>query len=242
MKARTLVGGLFALLWLSAVPTWAAEYRLEVANIDERIFSSYEGKAPSFWSQKEPMGRLEARLDDNRFSRNAILPGHHVELLQDPAYGGTTPTKVSLLPATRHQDWSTYVFDGTPGDTVAFVVRTDMIGWQKARDVAADDHGSLRRLSIGGPGIFGGAREVPQVSQDFLANAVDRGTFPQWVAKNAKSIDGMSFVVGQGDDPYYDPDRVYIVLKLPAQPETFQAVIGWQDQNESQTHDSGGNQ
>jgi hypothetical protein len=234
MKARTLVGGMFALLWLTAVPTWAAQYRLQVANIDDRIFSSYEGKASSFWSQKEPMGRLEARLDNNQFSRAAILPGHHVELLEDPAYGGTTPTKVSLLPATRYQDWSTYVFDANPGDTVTFVVRTDLIGWQKAMDVAADDNGKLRRLSVGGPGLFGGSREVPEVSQDFLANAVDRGTFPQWVAQHAKSIDGMSFVVGQGDDPYYNPDRVYITLKLPPQPQTFQAVIGWTNNDQSQ--------
>jgi hypothetical protein len=221
---------MFALLWLTALPAWAMEYRLEVANITDRTFSSYEGKATSFWSQKEPMGRLEARLDDNRFSRATILPGHHVELLEDPAYGGTTPTRVSLLPATRHQDWSTYVFDANPGDTVAFVVRTNMVAWQEVMDVAADDNGTLRRLSIGGPGFFGNSsREVPEVAQEFLANAVDRGTFPQWVGQHAKAVDGMSFVVGQGVNPQYDPDQVYIVLKLPAQPHTFQTVIGWQD-------------
>jgi hypothetical protein len=104
-----------------------------------------------------------------------------------------------------------------------------MVAWQHAMDVAADANGTLRRLSIGGPGIFGGSREVPQVTEEFLANAVDRGTFPQWVAQHAKAVDGMSFVVGQGDNPEYDPDRVYIVLKLPSQPHTFQAVIGWQD-------------
>jgi len=240
MKSRTLVGGIFALLWLTALPAWAAEYRLQVANIDDRTFSSYEGKAHSWTSMKEPMRRLEARLDDNHFSRAAILPGHHVELLQDPAYGGTTPTHVSLLPATRHQDWSTYVFDANPGDTVTFVVRTDMAAWQQAVDVAADANGALRRLSIGGPGIFGGSREVPQVSQDFLANAVDRGTFPQWVAQHAKAVDGMSFVVGQGDNPQYDPDRVYITLKLPAQPHTFQTAIGWQDRGNLTNQDEAG--
>jgi hypothetical protein len=240
MKSRTLVGGIFALLWLTALPAWAVEYRLQVANIDDRTFSSYEGKAPSWTSMKEPMGRLEARLDDNHFSRAAVLPGHHVELLEDPAYGGTTPTHVSLLPATRHQDWSTYVFDANPGDTVAFVVRTDMVAWQQVMDVAADANGTLRRLSIGGPGFFGGSREVPQVAQEFLANAVDRGTFPQWVAQHAKAVDGMSFVVGQGDNPQYDPDRVYIILKLPAQPHTFQAAIGWQDRGNRMNQSNGG--
>jgi hypothetical protein len=241
MKARTLIGGIFALLGLMALPAWATEYRLQVANIDDHIFSSYEGKAPSWTSMKEPMGRLEARLDNNQFSNAAILPGHHAELLEDPAYGGTIPTKVSLLPATGNQDWSTYVFDANPGDTVAFEVTTDMAGWEEAMDVAADANGTLRRLSIGGPGIFGGSREVPQVSADFLANAIDRGTFPQWVAQNAKSIDGMSFVVGQGNHPNY-PDRVYVLLKLPPEPHTFQAVVGWSDRNENRrTHRGGDN-
>ena len=101
MQSRTLIGVIVAVLWLTALPAWAVEYRLQVANIDDETFASYEGKAPSFWSMKEPMGRLEARLDDNQFSRNAILPGHRVELVEDPAYGGVTPTKVSRLPATR---------------------------------------------------------------------------------------------------------------------------------------------
>jgi hypothetical protein len=242
MKTRTLVGGIFALTWLMALPAWATEYRLQVANIDHQVFASYEGKGSSFWSQTQPMTRLAARLDDNHFSRDTILPGHHVELLEDPAYGGVTPTKVSLLPATRYQDWSTYVFDANPGDTVVFEVRTDMYAWQQVENVAADDNGTLRRLSIGGPGIFGNSsREVPQVTEEFLANAVDRGTFAQYVAQHAKAVDGMSFVVGQGDNPQYDPDRVYITLKLPPQPHTFQTVIGWRDRGNLRNQDQGNN-
>jgi hypothetical protein len=236
MKARTLVGGIFVLLWLMALPAWAMEYRLEVTNLDDRLFSSYEKNGTSWWSQKEPIGRLEARLDQQQFSPAAVLPGHHVELLEDPAYGGTTPTHVSLLPATRQQAWTTYVFDGNPGDTVAFVVRTDMAAWQEVEDVAANPDGTFRRLSIGGPGIFGNSsREVPEVSQDFLANAVDRGTFPQWVAQHAKAVDGMSLLVGQGHDTFYNPDRVYVLLKLPPEPHTFKVVVGWRD------HDNRGN-
>jgi hypothetical protein len=235
MKARTLVGGLFALLWLTAFPAWAVEYRLQVANIDDQLFASYEGQGSSFWSQKEPMNRLEARLDQQQFSPAAILPGHHVELLEDPAYGGTTPARVSRLPATGHQDWTTYVFNANPGDTVAFVVRTDMVAWQQVEDVAANVDGTFRRLSIGGPGFFGGSREVPEVSQDFLANAVDRGTFPQFVAQRAKTVGGLSFVVGQGDTQAYNPDRVYVLVKLPPEPHTFKVVVGWRD------HDNRGN-
>jgi hypothetical protein len=43
MTSRTLVGGIFALIWFMAVPVWGAEYRPEVANIDAQLCSSYEG-------------------------------------------------------------------------------------------------------------------------------------------------------------------------------------------------------
>jgi hypothetical protein len=173
---------------------------------------------------------LEARLDAQQFSPAAVIPGREVQLLEDPAYGGTVPTRVSLLPATRQQAWTTYVFDANPGDTVAFVVKSDMAAWQEIWFVAANPGGALRRLSMAGPGIFGRFwQEVPQVSQLFLANAADRGTFPQYVARRAKAVDGMSLVVGQGYDRYYAPDRLYVLLKLPPEPRTFKVVVGWRD-------------
>lgn len=230
MKGRTLVGWLFAFIWLMALPAWAVEYRLQVTNVDFLTISSYMGKATPWWGQNEPMPRLEARLDAQRFSPAAVLPGREVHLLEDTAYGGTLPARVSHLPATGRQAWTTYVFDANPGDTVAFVVRSNMAAWQEVWFVAANPGGTLRRLSMAGPGIFGRFwQEVPEVSQGFLANAVDRGTFPQYVAQRAKSVDGMSLLVGQGYGTFYDPDRVYVLLKLPPEPHTFKVVIGWRD-------------
>jgi hypothetical protein len=230
---RTLVASLLALIWLMALPAWAVEYRLQVTNVDFLTFSSYMGKATPWWRQNEPMERLEARLDAQQFSPAAVIPGREVQLLEDPAYGGTVPTRVSRLPATAKQAWTTYVFDGEPGDSVAFIVRSDMAAWQGIWDVAANPGGALRRLSMGGPSIFGHAwQEVPEVSQSFLANAVDRGTFPEYVAQRAKAVDGMSFVVGQGHDTVYDPDRLYVLLTLPPQPHTFKVVVGWKDHDD----------
>jgi hypothetical protein len=87
--------------------------------------------SPRIWGRRshgglsnEPMGRLEARLDRQQFPPAAIIPGREVQLLEDPAYGGTVPARVSLLPATRQQAWTTYVFDANPGDSVAFVVKS----------------------------------------------------------------------------------------------------------------------
>jgi hypothetical protein len=236
LKGRTLVGGLFAFIWLMALPAWAVEYRLQVTNVGFLNFSSYMEKATPRWAQNEPMGRLEARLDTQQFSPAAVIPGREVQLLEDPAYGGTVPARISHLPATGRQAWTTYVFDGNPGDTVAFVVRSDMAAWQEVWFVAANPGGTLRRLSMAGPGIFGRFwQEVPEVSQEFLANAVDRGTFPQYVAQRAKAVDGMSLVVGEGHDTFYDPDRLYVLLKLPPEPHTFKVVVGWRD------HDNRGN-
>jgi hypothetical protein len=105
-----------------------------------------------------------------------------------------------------------------------------MAAWQEVWDVAANPGGSLRRLSMGRPGIFGHFwQEVPQVSQLFLANAVDRGTFPQYVAQHAKAVDGLSLLVGEGHDTYYDADRLYVRLTLPPEPHTFKVVVGWRD-------------
>jgi hypothetical protein len=230
VKRRTFVGWTFALIWLMALPAWAVEYRLEVTNIDALTLSSYMGKATPWWHQNEPMGGLEARLDTQQFPPAEVLPGREVQLLENPAYGGTVPTRISLLPATGKQAWTTYVWDGKPGDTMAFVVKSDMAAWQEVWGVAANPGGMLRRLSLGGPSIFGHPwQEVPEVSEGFLANAVDRGTFSQWVAQHAKAVDGMSFAVGQGLEPFYHPDKVYMLIKLPPEPHTFKVVIGWRD-------------
>jgi hypothetical protein len=236
LKRRTLVGSIFAVIWLVALPAWAVEYRLEVTNMDALTFSSHMGKATPWWHQNEPMGGLEARLDAMQFPTAAVIPGREVHLLDDPAYGGTVPTRVSLLPATGKQAWTMYVWDGKQGDTVAFAVTSDMAAWQEVWDVAANPGGALRRLSIGGPSIFGHAwQEIPKVSQEFLANAVDRGTFTLWVAQHAKVVDGMSFVVGQGHNTFYNPDRVYVFVKLPPEPHTFKVVIGWKDHDDRGT-------
>ena len=158
--------------------------------------------------------------------------GRDVLLLQDPLYGGKIPDRVSVLPTTREQARTTFVWDANPGDTVGFVIRSDMVAWQEVWFIGANPEGTLRRMTLGGPSLFGGrSYEVPQVAYDFLANAVDEGTFPSWMAQNAKSLNGMSIAIGRGRDRFYNPDRVYVVLKLAAEPRTYEVVIGWRDYN-----------
>jgi hypothetical protein len=230
VKHGSLVGWTLAAVWLLALPAWAVEYRLQVAHLDFLTFASYMEQATPWWRQNEPMARLEARLDTMEFPRGAGLPGREVQVLADPDYGVTVPARLALLPVAKRQAWTTLVWEGTPGDTVGFMVKSEMRAWQEVWAVAANAEGPLRRLSMGGPALFGRQwREVPEVSYDFLANAVDQGAFPRWVAHRATAINGVSVVVGRGRSRFYDPDRVYLLLKLPPEPRTFKLVIGWRD-------------
>jgi len=230
MKFRLIVGGLLVSMWLPGLPSWAVQYRLQVVNLDAlAVLAQVENSEPVARGE-ERMSRLEARLDNGEFSTAAVLPGRQVQLLQDPGYGGKVPTRLYVLPSTRESAWTTLQWEGNPGDSVAFVVRSEIRSWQEVVTVAANPEGVLRRLAIGSPGWFGRSRpEVREVSYDYLANAVAQGTFTPWLEENAQAIDGMSVLVGRGRSVFEDPDRVYMVLKLPPEPRTFRVVIGWRD-------------
>jgi hypothetical protein len=213
-------------VWIVAMPAWAVEYRLQVVNLDYLTVSSYD-------SGNGNISRLQTRLDNMEFPPSAVIPGREVQLLEDPQYGGKTPERLSILPTTKEQAWTTLIWDGTPGDRMVFVVKSDMVAWQQARFVAANPEGTCRQLRLGNPSLFGGLTyEVPEVSYDFLANAVDQQIFPRWVQQNAKSLNGLSIVIGQGRSLFYNPDRVYIVLSMPPTPHTFKVVIGWRDHDD----------
>jgi hypothetical protein len=232
MTQRLVIGCSVALVLMLTLPAWAVEYRLQVANLDYLTVSAYTDRPQPGQPGEGSLRRLETRLDTMEFSASAVIPGRDMLLLQDPAYGGKIPDRVSVLPTTREQAWTTFVFDANPGDTVAFVVKTYMVAWQEIWMLGANPEGTLRRLTPGNPSFFGGrSYEVPQVSYDFLANAVEQGTFPKWMAQNAPSLNGMSLVIGQGRSRVYDPDRLFVVLKLAPEPRTYKVAIGWRDRN-----------
>ncbi len=230
MKPLWIGGGVLASIWLLGQPTWAVQYRLQVANLDAlTVLAQVEDTGPVARAEQH-LSRLEARLDNGEFSAAAVLPGRQVHLLQEPAYGGKTPDRLWVLPNTRDSAWTTLQWEGNPGDSVAFVVTSDIRAWQEVVTVAANPEGVLRRLTIGSPGWFARSRpEVREVSYDYLANAVAQGTFTPWLEQNTRAIEGMSVVVGRGRSAFEYPDRVYTVLRLPPGPRTFRMVIGWRD-------------
>jgi hypothetical protein len=212
-------------VWACALPAWGVEYRLQIVNLDDLMLSSYE--------RGGDLSRLEDRLERGEFPPSAVIPGREVQLLDAPAYGGTRPARLSVLPTTRKQAWTTVIWEGHPDETFAFVVKTDTVAWQQVRRVGANPEGRMRRLSLGGPSWFGGRScEVPGVSKAFLASAVDRGTFTRWLQRRTAALGGLSIVVGQGHHAFYNPDRVSIVVRAPATSHTFKVAIGWRDRDD----------
>jgi hypothetical protein len=233
MIQRAVVGWVVVVVFMLTLPAWAVEYRLQVANLEYLTVSAYTDRPQPGQPGEGSLIRLEDRLDKMEFPASAVIPGREVLLLQDPAYGGKIPDRVSILPTTREQAWTTIVWDANPGETIAFVVKSDMVAWQEVWFIGANPEGTLRRLSWGNPSLFGGrSYEVPKVSYDFLANAVDQKAFPSWMAQNARSLNGMSIAIGQGRHRIYHPDRVYVVLQLAAEPRTYKVVIGWRNHSE----------
>jgi hypothetical protein len=233
MKLRFISAAALPLICLLALPAWAAEYRLQVTDLAYQNYATYQ----------EHLGNLEKRLDTRKFSTAALIPGREVQVLDNPGYGGTLPAKLAVLPATKDQAWTTVVWDGNPGDTVAFEVKSDMAAWQEVWWTAVDTGAGLKQLALGDQAAFDHQRpQVPEVANDFLANAVDRGTFLQWLAQHAQPIDGLSLAVGQSDNPETPPDSVYAVVKLPPAPRTYKLVIAWRDRgNRQEKGGRGGN-
>jgi hypothetical protein len=215
------------------LPAWAVEYRLQVTHLDFRVFSSYLEPSSAHPAGQETMSRLETLLDHMEFTTAAVIPGREVQVLEDPRYGGAPPARQSVLPATRDQAWTTFIWEGTPGQRIAVQVKSYMAGWQEVWALAANPQGILRRLSIGGPGMFGQqSREVPIVPQDFIANAADQGTFVSWLQARAKNVGGMLFAIARRNEVFTSADRVYMLLTLPPEPYTFKVVVAWKDHDD----------
>jgi hypothetical protein len=236
MVAHTCIGWTIVALWCLGLSAEALEYRLHVTHLEFLTFSSYLDKSPTTPRGEETMARLETLLDRMEFPAAAVIPGREVVLLDDPNYGGSVPSRLVALPATKDQAWTTLLWDSNPGERVAFVVKSYMAAWQEVWGLAANPHGVLRRLTLGGPGLFGPqSTQVPTVSVNYIANAVDQQTFVPWLQTHAKAVGGMAFVVGRRNDVFTSVDRVYMLLTMPPEPSTFKVVIGWKD------HDDRGN-
>jgi hypothetical protein len=104
MRYRSVIGWVLLSVALLALPASAAEYRLQITHLDYLNFSNFSAHLENSSTGRrgeERMARLEGRLDRREFPPAAVIPGREVQLLEDPGYGGKSPARLSLLPATR---------------------------------------------------------------------------------------------------------------------------------------------
>ncbi len=142
MTQPVRIGWTLACLCLLAMPAWAVEYRLQIVNLDFLTLSAYTDPSRPGQAGEGSLSRLEASLDRMEFSTGALIPGREVLLLDDPRYGGIVPSRLSILPATRDQAWTTLVWDANPGDTIVFVVKSDMPAWQEVWNIGGNPEGT----------------------------------------------------------------------------------------------------
>src|SRR5262245_21470745 len=174
MIRRALVGCTVVCLWLLTIPVWGVEYRLQVTNINDLNFSANLDRSSSGPRGQETMQGLDARLDKQEFSTHAVIPGRELQMLEDPAYGGQIPRPRPRRHATGQEAWATALWEALPGTPAVFEGRSYTCAWQEVWYIAANATGVPRRMTIGGPSIFGApTRQVPALPNAFLANAAN---------------------------------------------------------------------
>jgi hypothetical protein len=136
MNPRLTIGAILASMWLLGLPTWAVQYRLQVVNLEALAVTAQVDNSGPTGHGEGRTSRLEARLDNGEFPATAVLPGRQVQLLQDTRYGGQPLARLQVLPSTRELVWTTLQWEGNPGDSVAFVIKSEIRAWPEVVAVA----------------------------------------------------------------------------------------------------------
>jgi hypothetical protein len=234
------VGGLVA----SAQALLATEYQLQVASVEEKLFHRYvETQGAPFRTYLHILPRLAEALDRGTLPSSVLLPEREPRLVQTGAKvpGHTTPRVVDLTAARRDQSWNTVAWEGSPGQTVLFRVSSLLVHYQELMEIAVDTDGVLRRLPVYGVPILWEAQLLaPTLSDTYIATALERGTWPAWVAKHAVSQNGLAVVVGRNHDLKF-PDAVYLMVQMPPEAKTYKVVLAWRDREDLRKDSFDGN-
>jgi hypothetical protein len=222
----------------------AAEYRLQVASIDETVFLRYvERQEGLFRAEKHILPRLEEVLNDLKQSQGLLFSDRKVQPL-DPervAQGQVEPVEVHITFPKRGNPWMTATWEGTPGKVAAFRVSGYQVNWQELTDVAVNTDGVLRRLPVQSIPLFGRHKLLaPAAAASYIDHALQRGTFGAWVTQHAVSHGGLSVIVGRNHDATY-PDTVYLMVRMPPEPKTYKVVLAWKNREVFEHGDFGDN-
>jgi hypothetical protein len=213
----------------------AAEYGLQIAHIEEKLFFRYvETRGAPLRAEQHVLPQLQEALDRARLSPHVLVPGREVRLLDyPPAIAGQRDATVVRMDAPRRENpWTSVSWEGTPGKTAVFQIRSDQSHYQELMDIAVRTNGVLQRLPVSGVPLFGAQKLLaPALSATYLDYTFERGTFETLVARHAVSLDGLSVMVGRNANLHF-PDSVYLVVRMPQTAKTYQVVLAWRDREE----------
>jgi hypothetical protein len=223
------------LLLATAQTSDAAQYRLQVANLEEMLFFRYvETQGAPLRAERHVLPRLEAELDRTGFPVRAILSDYTVQPVAPMAtvVGQFEPVVLSVTSPQHSNPWMVASWEGLPGKTVLLQLSGYQANYQELVAVAVNTNGVLRRLPVQGIPLFGSRKLLaPAVSSNYLDHALERGAFGSLASKHATSLDGLSVVVGRNHDPQY-PDTVYLLVQMPPGAKTYKIALAWKNRDE----------
>jgi hypothetical protein len=226
-----------ALLFAVASPAWAAEYRLQVANLYSDSFVHYFDGPVGTGSGELVMDRLGRELDADKIPSGALLSDRTLRYGWEAVAGSFRAVKViaEIRPAEGSRRWDEVVWQGNPGERSVWVVAPTTTRTQEVIHVAlqgvplASGEASALRYYL--PYRVTGS-PTPQTAVtyplDFLRFHEGRGPalWDRYLSRSTTLGQGIAAVVGENSNPSF-ADWVYIVVEHPPRPTTFKAVVGW---------------
>ncbi len=221
----------FALL-CAAPPGFTAQYQLRLANVEDKLFSSYvDVQGRPFHTARHTLPRLEMSLNQ----------GFSTHLLIDRVVRVISPKGVSVQPqragvAVNMPDgdaaWTSIEWDGDPGTDQLLRISSNDVHYQELTAVAVKRDGVLRVLPVHGVPLFGPKKLLaPSMPSAYIEYRLELGTFDALMQKHAISPDGLSVLVGRNYDPRY-PGQLYVRVKMPPDARQFTVVLAWKDRDE----------
>lgn len=227
-------------LWLFSValtllattcPGMAAQYQLRLANLEDKLFSSYiDMQGQPFRAASHILPRLEASL--NQDFPLQLLIDRYVRVIS-PQGVPVPPDRADVVVDMPEDDaWSVVQWEGTPGDDQVFRISSNDAHYQEITAVAVKRDGVLRVLPPYSIPLFGPQKLLaPSMPSTYIDYRLERGTFDALMQKHAISSDGLSVLVVRHHDPRY-PDQLYIRVQMPPDETQYTVVLAWKDRDE----------
>ena len=204
----------------------AAEYRLQVINLNEEAFAYYIEGSPG--SPSGSWGRLESAADKGEVPWGTIIADRFVKKA-DPALV-TRFEAVAIQPEAVEADghnWIEFRWQGVPGKRVLWVVEAR--GFSPLHEV---HYVGLKGTGPIGFSIPFTAPISPQrlkavgFPTQFLILWDGRSLWERWISRYLDLSEGIGAVIGVDTNPTV-PDKAFLVIEQPAEPKVFKAALAW---------------